>query len=164
MRWLVLLALCSTACTEEPDRGEQELIDQQVIAAVEAANDVAPPLDQVVPEPLQPQDMEQNDIYGAVCSYAPGTSLGIRVIARQADAFMKIDGEVVRFASDPGARELANGTRSLYNGKAFSLRLELAEQGTAAENGTVDYEGDISLRDRFDRIVYRGSGIAHCAG
>ena len=164
MRRLVILALfaCAACSEREPSEAEQESLDQAAVAAVEAANDAAPPLEEVVPDALLLPDIERNDIYGASCSYAPGTSLGARVIARQADAFMKIDGEVVRFAADPGARELELGTRSLYNGREYSLQLDLSGEGEPAGEETMNYEGTVNLRDRWDRIIYTGTGTVQC--
>lgn len=158
----ILLALCS--CGDDLSPEEQELEDARALEAVERANAQEPPLEEVVPETILFPDIEQNDLFGAACSYAPGTSLGVRVIARQADAFMKIDGEIVRFAADPGARELPLGTRSLYNGREYSLRLEIAGEGVESvpEHETTSYEGTIHLRDRWDRIVYTGTGTADC--
>lgn len=159
---ILILALACAGCSQEVSVEEQELLDQQSVAMVEEANSVSPPLDEIVPEPILYPDIERHDIYGASCAYAPGTSLGARVIARPADAFMKIDGEIMRFAADPGARELPYGTRSLYNGRAYSLRLEIAGEGEQSGEETMDYEGTISLRDRWDRVIYQGSGTAQC--
>src|SRR5690606_29024633 len=115
------------------------------------------PLKEVTPEPLLNPDIERNDLLGPACNYAPGTSLGTRVIAREADAFMKVDGEVIRFAADPGARALPLRTRSLYNGREYSLRLQIANGG---EGG--DYTGQVTLRDSHGRVVYEGEGPVQC--
>ncbi len=159
---LPLLLLACTACGNNVDEGEQALLDRQAVAAVEAANAIEPALVEVVPDPILYPDIERHDLYGASCAYAPGTSLGARVIAREVDAYMKIDGEMVRFAADPGSRELAYGTRSLYNGREYSLRLELHDEGEQSGIETMAYEGTVSLRDRYDRVVYRGSGTTQC--
>ncbi|GAA0278665.1 hypothetical protein GCM10009127_19590 [Alteraurantiacibacter aestuarii] len=159
---IMIAALGCVACGHETSVEQQDMLDQQAVEMVEQANNVSPPLEEVTPEPILYPDIERYDIYGASCAYAPGTSLGARVIARQADAFMKVDGEILRFAADPGARELPYGTRSLYNGREYSLRLEIAGGGDVSGEETVDYEGTISLRDRWDRVVYRGSGTAQC--
>ena len=164
-RLVVVLALVTAACEEDVDPGEQEMLDEQAVQAVEAANDAAPPVEMVVPEPILAPDIERYDILGQLCSYAPGTSLGARVISREADAFMKIEGEVERFAADAGSRELPMRTRSLYNGREFSLRLELEDsEGGTPETGTGpgEYEGHITLRDRWDRVVYSGTGLTQC--
>jgi len=136
--------------------------DEEAIAAVEAANNAPPPLEEVVPEAILYPDIESNDIYGASCAYAPGTSLGARAITRPLDAFMKIDDDIVRFAADPGASELPYGTRSLYTGRSYSLHLEIAEEGEATMDQTNLYEGTITLRDAHGRIVYTGTGGVSC--
>ncbi|MCL6251102.1 hypothetical protein M3P36_08610 [Altererythrobacter sp. KTW20L] len=158
--WMVPPLLLA-GCAEEISPQEQEMRDAQAVAALERANSVQPPLTEVVPETIEAEDVERYDIKGASCSYAPGTSLGVRVVARQADAFMKVDGEVLRFASDPGARALPMETRSLYNGRSYSLRLELANEDAAPAAGT-RMEGTITLRDRWERVVYSGSGQVTC--
>ncbi len=163
MRFAVcMLALACCACGENLTPEEQAQRDRQAVALVEQANSVEPGITEVVPETILYPDIERHDIYGASCAYAPGTSLGARVIARQADAFMKIDGEIVRFAADPGARELPYGTRSLYNGRAYSLRLQIAGDGIQSGEEVMEYEGTISLRDEYDRVIYTGTGTAQC--
>ena len=178
MRRLLTLAgtaLMLAGCADEPAPEDQTQANERDVALVEQANHAPPPLVPVTPEPILLPDIERYDMLGEVCSYAPGTSLGVRVIARQADAFMKIDGKVERFAADPGGRELPRHTRSLYNSKSYALRLTLA--GSAAgepveepgENarpgeGDGDYEGSVTLRDSYGRVVYEGTGLAQCNG
>ena len=155
---LVLLA----GCNEGPSPEEQALSDARDVAMVEEANDVTPPIEQVTPEPILLPDIERYDLYGMACNYAPGTSLGTRVVSREADAFVKIDGEVHRFAADPGSRELPMHTRTLYNGKEFSLRLAISGGLEEESDGSTSYEGSVTLRDRYGRVVYEGTGLAQC--
>lgn len=159
MRGLAALAVlfALAACGENLTPEEQALRDERDIAMVERANNSMPPLKEVTPEPLLYPDIERNDLLGPACNYAPGTSLGTRVIAREADAFMKVDGEVIRFAADPGARALPLRTRSLYTGREYSLRLQIADGGEAG-----DYTGQVTLRDSHGRVVYEGEGPAQC--
>lgn len=167
MRWPIILcapALLS-ACNDELSPAERAAEDEAMVERVREANDLAPPLVEVVPDPLLYDDIEANDLYGLACSYAPGTSMGARVIAREVDAFVKIDGDVIRLAADPGSRELPAATRSLYNGREYSLRLDIAEKGTDEEGtdgGAVFYEGTVWLRDRWDRVIYQGTGVVNC--
>ncbi len=77
---------------------------------------------------------------------------------------MKIDGEIVRFAADPGSRELPQRTRSLYSAKAYSLRLRLEGTGEPSNQGSTDYEGSVTVYDSHGRVVYEGTGIAQCRG
>ncbi len=165
-RYLVAaLALASCACSAEADESMDAAEQARVVEAVRLANNAKPGIVEVVPEPILYPDIERWDLYGQACAYAPGTSLGARVIAREGDAFMKIDGELVRFASDAGSRQLPMRTRSLYNGRAFSLRLEITDNGEQVnlKNGPGTYEGTIWLRDQWDRVVYQGSGTVSCA-
>ncbi len=157
-----VLVVALAACGDSLSPEEQAERDREAVAMVEEANAVEPAINEVVPEPILYPDIERHDIYGASCAYAPGTNLGARVIARQADAFMKVDGEIIRFAADPGARELPYGTRSLYNGREYSLRLEIAGEGVQTGEEVMEYEGTVSLRDRYDRVIYTGTGAAQC--
>lgn len=162
--WTATAALLACACSSQSDT-ENEAENQRVVEAVRLANNTAPGIVEVTPEPILYPDIERWDLYGQSCAYAPGTSLGARVIAREGDAFMKIEGELVRFASDAGSRELPMRTRSLYAGREYSLRLEIADEGkeTSVKTGPGMYEGTIWLRDRWDRVVYQGTGTVSCS-
>ena len=131
-RVTVLAVLLLAGCGKELTPEEQAMEDERDIAMVEAANDTKPPLELVTPEPILAPDVDEFDMSGAGCNYAPGTSLGARVIAREADAFIKIDGKVQRLAADPGSRELPLHTRSLYNGKEHSVRLTVEGEGRSS--------------------------------
>ena len=161
--YIAALALAAISCSAEPE-AVSDADQQRLVESVRLANDAKPSIVEVTPEPLLQPDIERWDLYGQACAYAPGTSLGARVIAREGDAFMKIDGELVRFASDSGSRKLPMRTYSLYNGRAYSLRLEIADEGAAVnlKNGPGTYEGTIWLRDQWDRVVYQGSGTVSC--
>jgi hypothetical protein len=161
-RMLLVAVLLVTGCGEELSPEEQALRDERDIALVEQANRSAPPIRQLTPEPILYPDIERHDLYGAACNFAPGTSLGTRVIARETDAFMKVNGELLRFAADPGARELPVRTRSLYNGRGYSLRLEISGEGEQEGIETVNYEGTVTVLDAHGRVVYEGTGLAQC--
>jgi hypothetical protein len=156
---VLMMAALLAGCGDEPSDEERAIEDARDIAAVEAANETEPPLKMVTPDPILLPDIERYDLVGEACNYAPGTSFGVRVIAREADAFMKVDGEVVRLAADPGARELPMNSRSLYTGKDYALRLTM---DGAADSGPGDYEGSVTLRDAYGRVVYEGTGLARC--
>jgi len=163
MRKLLVLAGAAllAGCSDDLSPEEQAAADERDVAMVEEANDVTPPLEEVTPDPILAPDIERYDLLGEACSYAPGTSLGARVIAREADAFMKIDGDIERFAADPGSRELPMHTRSVYNSKNYSLVLTLKED-IGEDQQRASYEGAVTLRDVHGRIVYEGVGEALC--
>lgn len=157
---MVLPLLAGCGDTSADDKGAR---DQRDIALVEKANNTLPPVEDVVPEAIGASDLQRFDISGPACSYAPGTSFGTLVIARKDDAFMKIRGKVQRFAADPGARELQQGTRSLYNSREFVLKLDIqGGQMTPGGQQNIDYEGTITLLDSHGRAVFEGSGLARC--
>lgn len=165
MRQVVAVAIAAflmAGCGDEMTPEEQKLADERDIALVEQANEAMPPLRQVIPEPILYPDIERYDLHGEACSYAPGTSLGTRVFAREADAFMKIEGEMQRFAADSGSRELPQHTRSLYNGREYSLRLRIEGEGEPAGGPRTNYEGTVTLFDRHGRVIYEGTGLAQC--
>ncbi|MWV28055.1 hypothetical protein [Aurantiacibacter rhizosphaerae] len=162
---VILAGFAIASCGEEISDAEREEKDRAVVESVRSANDTPPPVIEVVPEPILYPDIEANDLYGLSCSYAPGTSMGARVIAREVDAYMKVDGDLLRFAADPGSRELPANTRSFYNGRKYSMRLEIDDQKAGeqvGDGGTVMYEGTVWLRDRWDRVIYQGTGPVSC--
>jgi hypothetical protein len=157
-----MLLLALAACGEaEPTPEELAARAERDVAMVEAANEAAPPLRSAAPEPITDPDIARYDMSGPACSYAPGTSLSARVIARATDAFIKLEGDVHRLAADTGSRELLGGTFSRYDGREFSLRLGIAGEGGAGGSVT-EYRGSIDLRDIWGRTVYAGTGPVHC--
>lgn len=144
---LVLLA----SCADEPTPEEQRLIDDAAVAAVEQANARVPPVEEVRPQIITDADVAEAAIEGAHCTFMPGTNSGPRLIARPRDAFIKLDGEVLRLAADAGSLELAGGTRTIYNGRAIEVRLAMHEG-----------EGTVTILDPYHREVYAGSGTVAC--
>jgi len=152
---LALLVACS-----EPDPEQAAAEAERDIALVEQANNAPPPMREIVPEAIGAPDMMRHQLTGTKgCNYAPGTSLGARVIAREQDAWMKIGGEMTRFAADPGGKELAAGSWDRYLGAGYELQLALAEDPSDHH-----YDGTITLLDANGRVVYRGAGYAQCTG
>jgi hypothetical protein len=160
--WTIAALVALAGCDSGPSSEELAEKDARDVAMVEAANEVMPPLTLVTPEPILLPDIERYDLYGMACNYAPGTSFGTRVVSRESDAFVKIDGEVHRLAADPGSRELPMRTRTLYNGKEYSLRLAIDGEHKIAADGTSSFEGSVTLRDAYGRVVYEGTGLAQC--
>lgn len=161
---LIALPLVLSACNDKPSEAEVAAETAKAVESVERANNQAPLLIEVVPEAIEFSDIETHDLFGQSCNYSPGTGPSVRVIAREADAFMKVDGEILRFAADPGSRELPMRSRSLYNGLEYSLRLAVEGEGVdlGEEAESTQYEGTVWLRDRWDRVVYTGTGQANC--
>lgn len=158
--FLAVVALA--ACQGEMSEEERAAADAAAAERVREANDAPPPMVEIVPDAIGYPEMEANDLLGLACAYAPGTSMGARVIARETDAYMKIDGEMERFVADPGSRELPAKTRTLYNSREYVLRLAIEDEVAQGEIEDTNYEGTIWLYDRWDRIVYTGTGTVNC--
>lgn len=149
----LLSVVVLSACADAPTPEEQKLIDDAAVAAVEEANAQVPPIEGLRPEIISDADVAEAGIEGARCIYMPGTNSGPRLIARKLDAFIKLDGEMVRLAADTGSLELAGGTRTTYNGRAMVVRLALeGDQGT------------ITIDDPYGREVYAVAGSVTCVG
>ena len=142
----------------------EELTDQpgETEAAAEDFSTSGSQSNELEPDPILYPDIERHEMFGASCAYATGNSLGARVIARQSDAFMKLEGEVIRFVADVESEELPYGTRSSYKASDFALVLDVSGAGDQSGPEVMAYEGTISLRDQNDREVFSSSGTAQC--
>ena len=158
-RCAFLLPLALVAACSEHDAVSDPVDAERDIAVVQQANNAPPPVREIVPEAIGGPDMMRLQLSGAGCNYAPGTSLGARVLAGPQDAWMKIDGEMVRFAADAGATELAAGSWDHYLSTGYELQLALAEDPSDHH-----FDGTITLRDPYGRVVYLGTGYAQCSG
>lgn len=148
---LLGLILMLPACADEPSAEEQQRIDDAKVAAVESANSMPPPLEELRPEVITDEDIARARIEGAHCTYMPGVNSSPRLIVRPLDGYLKLDGDLVRLAADSGSLELAGGTRTVYNGRAMVVRLTMAGD-----------EGSVTIEDAYGREVYAVSGTVSC--
>ena len=159
MRFAVPFAvLALTACSSEP--GEQER--QAAVAEVEANQTPSP--ETLVLEPITYPDIEENNLFGAGCSFAPdGGGVGAVAIAMAEDGYLKRNGEVLKFAADSGSRELPYLARREYDGTAYSFTLDI-DDASGAPSGmeSSDYSGSLTVRDAYEAVVYEATGIVQC--
>lgn len=148
---LLGLTLLLAACADEPSAEEQQRIDDAKVAAVEAANAMPPPVEDLRPEIITDADIARVGIEGAHCTYMPGVNSSPRLIVRPLDGYLKLDGDMVRLAADSGSLELAGGTRTTYNGRAMVVKL--AMEGD---------QGSITIEDAYGREVYAVNGSVTC--
>ncbi len=148
---LLGLTLLLAGCADEPSAEEQQRIDDAKVAAVEAANSMPPPLEELRPEIITDEDIARVGIEGAHCTYMPGVNSSPRLIVRPLDGYLKLDGDMVRLAADSGSLELAGGTRTIYNGRAMVVRLTMSET-----------EGSVTIEDAYGREVYAVTGTVSC--
>ncbi len=128
---------------------------------------VAPP----VPVTLQPigfADIEQQGMVGLGCSFMaddgdPNSGKDALAITMGDAAFAKRGGEVMRLAPDRGSPQNPLGTQAKYDGREFSLELDLLEsEGEQVGIETMGYDARLTLTDGRDRVLFRADGTAQC--
>lgn len=164
MRHLALIApfFLAACAEEEPSAAERAAADEAKIAAVQKAQEIPP--EPIELEPIGYPEIEQHDLFGASCAFAPeGGGLGALALAMDKGAYIKLDGAITRLAPDPGSAELPLGARGKYDGKRYSLLLDVAE-GEGEQEGVerVDFPARLIVRNDREQVVYQASGIAQC--
>lgn len=163
MRYLWCVAVLALAgCGENISPEEQARRDAQAVAEVRATQ-IAPP----VPVTLQPigfADIEEQGMIGLGCSFLAenGGNEAVAITMGNA-AFAKRGGKVMRLAPDRGSAENPVGTQAKYDGREFSLQLDLLEEeGEQVGMETMGYDARLTLIDGRDRVLYRADGTAQC--
>ena len=129
-----------------------------MLAACGEAGETKVPGPTVTPQPIGYPDIEANDLHGASCAYASGTSMAPLVIAFADEAVMKIDGEIQRFRVDAESEGAERGTRTRY--LAADRVLLLTIERTGAE--TVNFTGTVRLVDGAGAELFASSGAVQC--
>lgn len=159
---LIALALLA-ACSSEPTPEEKAAQDLRDIAAVEAVQKIKPPPQPISPEPILFPDIEKYDLFGTGCAFAPQGSMGAVMLSRDKMAWMKIDGRLVRFASDPGSAKMPLGTWSRYAGKEWALALTRREgDGEASGAESRQWQGRLIVTDPAGQTVFESAGLVQC--
>lgn len=160
--WVAAGALALASCGErELSPAEQAELDEEAIAQVEAAQ--KPPPAPLSPQAIRYPDIERHEIYGASCAFVPdGGGVGAIAIAMREAGYMKLEGDIERFAPDPGSSELPLGTRSKYVGGAWSFQLELTGDASQTGSETFEHRARFTVRNDRDQIAYEAEGLAQC--
>ena len=129
-----------------------------MLAACGEAGQTNAPGPAVTPQPIGYPEIEANDLHGASCAYASGTSMAPLVIAFADEAVMKLDGEIQRFRVDAESEGAERGTRTRY--LAADRVLLLTIERTGAE--TVNFTGTVRLVDGAGAELFASSGAVQC--
>ncbi|GAB5347635.1 hypothetical protein [Alteriqipengyuania sp. 357] len=164
----LLVALGLSACGDgsAEKSAEQERADAEAISQV-IAQQTPPP----IPLRLQPigaDDIAHNPALGegAGCSFYAGRGEEPAFIMGGKGGFLKFEGSVHRLAPDAGSAAGPLGTNVKYDGREYSLRIDIDDG--AREDG----EGEgfwtapakIAVVDGYDRPVAGGEGRVSCGG
>tara|TARA_B100000678_G_scaffold69366_1_gene56871 strand:+ start:1012 stop:1506 length:495 start_codon:yes stop_codon:yes gene_type:complete len=162
LRWILALApLALTACGDQSAE-DKEAARKVAVAEVEANQ--KPPPEKLELDPIRYPEIEKYDLFGAGCSFTPdGNGIGTVALANPDKAYFIRNGELQALAADLGSRELPYLARQKYDGLAYSLTLELAdESGKPSGHETIDYRGRLAIRDGADNVLYRAEGMVQC--
>lgn len=116
----------------------------------------------VTPQAITYSDIETNDLHGASCAYASGSSMAPIVIAFPDEAVMKIDGEIRRFAVDAESEGSQLGADSRYLAEDRVLLLTIEGEETQAGQETVNFTGTVRLIDDAGAVLYSTTGTVQC--
>ena len=129
-----------------------------MLAACGEAGETKAPGPAVTPQPIGYPDIEANDLHGASCAYASGTSMAPLVIAFADEAVMKMDGEIQRFRVDAESEGAERGTRTRYLAEDRALLLTIERTGAQ----TVSFTGTVRLVDGAGAELFASSGAVQC--
>ena len=160
---LFLSLLLLAGCGSEMSEAEKKAQEEADVAFVEGLQAKDPPPKPILPQAIRYPDIEAYKLFGANCAFAPGGSIGAIVIAMDETAWMKLDDEMVRLAADKGGEKLPIGTWRHYDGKEYSLELEVQRAAaTSQASQTVNYPGELEVRDAYGQLVYGAKGTVQC--
>ena len=129
-----------------------------MLAACGEAGETKVPGPTLTPQPIGYPDIEANDLHGASCAYASGTSMAPLVIAFADEAVMKLDGEIPRFRVDAESEGAERGTRTRYLAEDRVLLLTIERTGAQ----TVNFTGTVRLVDGAGAELFASSGAVQC--
>ena len=129
-----------------------------MLAACGEAGETKAPGPAVTPQPIGYPDIEANDLHGASCAYASGTSMAPLVIAFADEAVMTLDGEIQRFRVDAESEGAERGTGTRYLAEDRVLLLTIERTGAQ----TVNFTGTVRLVDGAGAELFASSGAVQC--
>lgn len=154
---LIALALPSLAACDE-----KEPTDAEAIAAVNAAQDVKPPVQKLEPQAILYPDITRAKLHGTGCAFvAEGGGLGAVLLAQDKRGIIKVNGDIMVLAPDTGSAKMPKGSWSRYTGKAHALTLTAVGSITPA-GGAEQFRGKLVITDAFERPAYEASGDVQC--
>jgi len=158
---LLLLSACQEPATPEKEQAQAE----RDVEFVEKAQELHPPAKEVTPQPIAFTDIEQKDFFGAGCAFIPKGGEGYEPVLYTLDdrGLAKLGGELTILAADAGSAEFPYGTREKYAGREHSFSLTKGGgEGEVVGEESVGWTGSLTIRDRWERIVYQSQGRLEC--
>ncbi len=153
MRWISsLLCLAAlSACGSEPTAEE----NAAKVAAVEANQ-----IPDAIPATPQPLEQAMVDARPAGCAFINPKSSAVIAFAGRQDGYMKLDGQMDRFAPDVGSAQTDVGLPSKYDGASASFTLYMQSREERAGRPV----GLLTVTDGYGRVIYQKEGTLDCVG
>ena len=150
-----MLVSCSSGEVITPSNAAE---DDQAIAAVQAAQKRLPPVKFVTLQPIS----ASGDL---PCAFNFPASAKPPIFRFGPDTGkVMVDGIVKRFAADRGSIEVYPGARQQYDGKEFSLHIQLDADDPANRGNGNYWPAKLTMSDRHERPVFFGVGLVTCGG
>lgn len=158
------LALAGGGCGDGLDRQERAAKVAEDIARVEAAQNVAPPIAPLSPQPITSAEIDEHKLFGPACSFRAEDGGGVVVARAMTDAaYVKVNGDLRVYAADKGSPSLPSGAWTHYEGREHIIDLQSADGEGEPTTGTAsDLPGRLTMRDPYDRVVYSAAGRILC--
>jgi hypothetical protein len=146
------LVLLTTACNaQRPD--EKAAADARAVAQVEAVQTIKPPVQPLELGAVNPNVRRLLKLGDSGCAFSTDPNPGAfpLLVMGGPRAVLLIDGEPAVFVADSGSPEVTAGVHAKYVGRSYSAQFALQPDR-------------VTIRDRFERIVYQAPGTLSCRG
>jgi hypothetical protein len=152
----VLLTAALAACGGEPSPEEKARADARAVEFVEAAQNVPPPMAELVPQAITSADTGEGEGVRARCDFIEDGGAAPVLLVMDDTVTLKLDGALRVFAADKGSPELPFGGWTSYGGRKQIIDLQTIE-GTAPV-----WRSRVTVRDGSDRVLYSKTGTLRC--
>ena len=166
MNGLIALAaavLLLGGCGEEPrTRGSAEKAaeDARDIAMVERMG--REPFKPILPKPLGEIDMARYGLDRAGCAFRKQDEKDPLFLAGPQEGFMRIGGDLNRYAAKTESAELPGGAHATYIGLTSWVELvRLPDEGTGA--GQDRWPARLIIHDAQERVAFQADGMVNCS-
>ena len=149
----ILVVSCTKVDATAPGSAAE---DARAIAAVEAVQQRLPPVDFVTQQPIPVSG-------GEPCAFNFSASARPPVFRFGPDVGrVMIDGNAKGFAADHGSVEVYPGVRQQYDGKEYSLQIQLDAADPDNRGNAQHWPAKLTMSDRYERPVFLAMGMVTC--
>lgn len=152
---VVLLAGCG-----EKDTARQQAEDAADVAMVERLS--KEPLVPMVPKAITAQDVARYGLDKPGCSFRKNGEGEPLFIAAKDEGFLRIEGELKRYAAKGTSADLPGGARSTYVGLASWVDLVRQPDAGGALSDDLNWPARMILHDAQERVAFMADGTMTC--